>query len=432
MLVSLGFRGGLIVRCAVRTLSVIALLLAYGCGSSNSPTAPSSESPTTPSQPTMTALAVNGADSVTVGQTSPFAASAGFSDGTTQNVTNSATWQSSNSAIATVSSDGIVTAVSAGTVIITATYQGESATRTTRVAYAGSPLEPYQYQAFNGSTVTLYAMTGLETALLAPSPDLDVSTLNRIVAAFDGIYGAYQAATGRTPSLNVNFHGLSTVAVVPSTCGAGCGYLGATGIEVMTPFFTVLYQGMRDRNEFDQAVAYEFGRNFWFYSGQLEYKSPTPDSIVTGYAVFMRFISMDRAGLAGGPFNGVPFGTFRSEVEALTDRYVADASRNWNNTLGVAQGVANPMGLGATDLFASFLFKLTRRFGDPFVDRLWQEVGRRPAAATTQDAVDNFILAASAAGNANLTAVFEQTWRWPVSDAAKREAERYGPPTPTL
>jgi uncharacterized protein YjdB len=43
-----------------------------------------------------------------------------FSDGTTRNISASATWQSSNTGIATVSTSGLVFGVSVGTVTITA------------------------------------------------------------------------------------------------------------------------------------------------------------------------------------------------------------------------------------------------------------------------------------------------------------------------
>jgi hypothetical protein len=47
-----------------------------------------------------------------------------MSDGSTQVVTSSATWQSSNAGVATVSGSGLVTAVAAGETDIRATYQG--------------------------------------------------------------------------------------------------------------------------------------------------------------------------------------------------------------------------------------------------------------------------------------------------------------------
>lgn len=59
-----------------------------------------------------------------------------------------------------------------------------------------------------------------------------------------------------------------------------------------------------------------------------------------------------------------------------------------------------------------------------FVGRLWQEVGKRPAAKTTQDSLDNFVIAASAAAKKDLSSLFAERWRWPISDTAKAEAAR--------
>ena len=71
--------------------------------------------------------------------------------------------------------------------------------------------------------------------------------------------------------------------------------------------------------------------------------------------------------------------------------------------------------------------RLMRDHGGPkFLRALWHEAAQRPAARTTQDAVDNFILAASAAARQNLTDQFAQ-WRWPTSDAALAEADELYP-----
>jgi len=63
-----------------------------------------------------------------VGGSSQFAASAALTGGTTQDVTSTATWSSSNSAVATVSASGLVTAVASGTAVITATYSNVAGT----------------------------------------------------------------------------------------------------------------------------------------------------------------------------------------------------------------------------------------------------------------------------------------------------------------
>jgi hypothetical protein len=68
-----------------------------------------------------------------VGATGQFKATATLSDGTKQDVTAASTWTSSNTAVATVTAAGLVTAVSAGSTVITATYQGTAAKDTIQV-----------------------------------------------------------------------------------------------------------------------------------------------------------------------------------------------------------------------------------------------------------------------------------------------------------
>jgi hypothetical protein len=201
---------------------------------------------------------------------------------------------------------------------------------------------------------------------------------------------------------------------------------GATGIELTPGCFRELYDGVAKRNEYDQALPYEFGRNFWFYSPQLAYKQGADSgSVVTGYAVFMRFPALAAAGVKLGPFRDRSGDEFRREVERLVDLYVADPSLTWENTLKVGAAPKNPMDLNGTDLFASFCFRLCRDYGGwKFAARLWQEAAKRPTAKTTQDAIDNFVLAGSLAAGKDLTLLFSRTWRWPVSESARREAAK--------
>lgn len=281
-------------------------------------------------------------------------------------------------------------------------------------------LEPISYRSFQNASLILHAWPGQHHVFLTQSASLDHCTLIRIRDVFDHVYEFYQTTTRQSPIAYSTHRGLLTIAEVQDTCGAGCGYLGFTGIELMPETFNVLYQSVKDRNEFDQALFYEFGRNFWFYGSKLEYKPPQNSaSVTTGYAVFMRFLSMESAGVQGGPYNGVSFTQFRQAVEGLVDSYQSNPTLNWHNTLAVGQAPSNPLNLGGADLFASFLFRLRRDYGgNSFVTRLWYEVNLRPAANTTQDTVDNFVVAASKAAGHNLANLFTSTWRWPLSQSA--------------
>lgn len=77
----------------------------------------------------VTSLAITpGNSTVRVGQTQQMTATATNSDGTTKDVSNTATWQSSNAGVASVSSTGLVTGLTAGSTTLTATLGTNSAT----------------------------------------------------------------------------------------------------------------------------------------------------------------------------------------------------------------------------------------------------------------------------------------------------------------
>lgn len=75
--------------------------------------------------------------SIQVGQQQQFTETAHYSNGTTTNVTTSATWSSSNTLLATVSG-GLATGKAAGTVTITGVFSGKTATASLTVTSSGT------------------------------------------------------------------------------------------------------------------------------------------------------------------------------------------------------------------------------------------------------------------------------------------------------
>src|SRR5439155_4793314 len=66
--------------------------------------------------------------------TQQFTAIGTFSDGSTANLTATATWQSSNAGVASVNSSGLATGIAAGTATITASQGAKSGSATLTVA----------------------------------------------------------------------------------------------------------------------------------------------------------------------------------------------------------------------------------------------------------------------------------------------------------
>lgn len=293
---------------------------------------------------------------------------------------------------------------------------------------------PADYTTFDGKKLKLHAWRGKHVAFLTKEEGLDAKLMAGLCDTFDKVQAYYRDATGRDPQKAKHLDGLATVAEVDQTCGAACGYLGATGIELTPGCFTDLYSGWQTNGTVDQALPYEFGRNFWFYSPQLAYQKPVSDrSVVTGYAVFMRMMALDAAGAKLGPFRDKSGAEFRQIMESLVDLYEADKTLTWDNTLKVDAAPKNPLGLNGTDLFASFCLRLARDHGGrEFVKRLWHAAGELPKAATTQDAVDNFVIAASRGAKKDLGPHFADRWRWPVSAAARKTAAEVKPSPPAV
>src|SRR4051812_24864217 len=105
--------------CLNRSVAVfILLIVSTACSSNSTPTSPTAASAT------VSAVAVTGSTvSKSVVQ---MTAMATLTDGTTRDVTSSATWTTSNAAIAAVSTSGRVTILGNGEVDVRASYQNVS------------------------------------------------------------------------------------------------------------------------------------------------------------------------------------------------------------------------------------------------------------------------------------------------------------------
>lgn len=135
------------------------------------------KSAVTVGNPTLSQVFVSPATNTSnVGTTEQFRASAYFADGTAQDVTDSATWTSSNTKIATVenaggANPGLALAVTNGSTLIKATFEGMSAT---------SPLN---------------VTTGVNTQMI---PLMDMTSASQNYLGFEG--GLYENSSDNVPS----------------------------------------------------------------------------------------------------------------------------------------------------------------------------------------------------------------------------------------
>jgi len=291
------------------------------------------------------------------------------------------------------------------------------------------------YMSFDGNLLSRTVWEGRNIAYLTESGSLDPGVMALLVEATDAAYDFYFAATNRKPSYSRHVNGKLTLTQVPTTCGAGCGFLGFTGIEILSPYFTEMYDAVRLRHQYNQIPFYELGRNFWYYGGQLAYKSPdNTGTVTTAFAVAMRNILMDALGFTGTPLGNRPWADNIRYVNGLTDGYARNPAHDWFTTLRVGMGVNDVSTNGSSSLFASLLQRLRSDYprpGEAFLRDLWTTAGTYPAATTSLGAVNNFFLAACAGTQLNLTDLIETSWKFPLSTSAKSTAATlYGSSVP--
>jgi hypothetical protein len=305
--------------------------------------------------------------------------------------------------------------------------------------------QSFNYTSFRSETLKRYPYEGRNLVLLADDRHFDPETIQEILTILDQAYFYYLRITGNPPlpTPENDARGLLPIAVVRDTCGAGCGRLGSQGIEIQPQYLDELYLAYQQSGTLHHLIFYELGRNFWGATLQkkLDYHHNSEEKdyrvVAEGFALFMQFQAMNAAGVTPAPFRGLPFEQYRHEIRRYLEIYLADPSLTWENTLQVyafpeiPDCAARQLCLSPANLLAAFWLDLHDRYGDHFTQRFFWEVQRLPDTRTTQDAVDNFVLAASAGADRNLSDLFTQTWRWPLSDQARQELQRrYGNPIP--
>jgi hypothetical protein len=184
---------------AIAPLAILFIATLVGCGGSSS----NSKSEVTPppsGPPPVVPVNIEiqpAAPNLNVGANQAFTATEIFSDGSTQDVTGSATWSSTASAVATVSSGGTVTGVTQGAATLTAALPSGSLTGYTILTVGSLP-------ASGGSANFYVAIDGNDTwsgTLPAPNSgatDGPFLTLNRARQAVNGKAGTIVQIRGGT------------------------------------------------------------------------------------------------------------------------------------------------------------------------------------------------------------------------------------------
>ncbi|HRZ58694.1 MAG TPA: calcium-binding protein [Candidatus Paceibacterota bacterium] len=294
------------------------------------------------------------------------------------------------------------------------------------VDYAPLAFQPETWKA-KGQSTMLLPWAGSNVVFLTTLSTYDAQLMAHWVRALDGGWALYADLTGRRPEPLKQLGGKATIAAVPDadyTCGAGCGFIGASGIE-LAMFYDWNYPALqRDPQAIPHYVFYEMGRNFYTFGDR-------HSCFTTGFAVFMRYVCMDTLGChdedrrtreiiedaqAQVRRAGLPFLRTFTNADGLSEK----EPRLKNAAGELIQPSDQPV------TYASAMLRLWREQGaNPWLRRFCRFLRECPEAPESTRAGAwqqcwNWYLAASLAAQRDLSTVFVEDWRLPLSEGTRK------------
>ena len=271
-----------------------------------------------------------------------------------------------------------------------------------------------------GHATELVPWEGEALIFLASGGDQDPAVMSTFVGNLDAGWKLYADLTGAQPRPHKILEGKPTIAAVPNgtTCGYGCGYVGATGIE-MTHFHDGHLPAVtKNPKAVPHAYFYEMGRNYFTFGRR-------HDCFTTGFAVFMRYVCMDSLDL-----HDIDKGTRETIFAAIGAYEKSDLPflRTFTNADGLSEK-QNRLKTSPTDqpvMYASAMLHLWKTHGDDWLRRFYRQLATCPPAnAKSKDGAQqqcyHWLLAASCAAKADLSPTFVDKWRLELTPEQKTE-----------
>ncbi|RLS58210.1 MAG: hypothetical protein DWH91_02830 [Planctomycetota bacterium] len=296
------------------------------------------------------------------------------------------------------------------------------------------PGEPIEYQPFfpdrwqtKNQSTKLFPWEGEHVVLLTTTADLDAKTMATFLKRLDVGWKLYADLVGQSPRSFKQHNGKVTFACVPDasfTCGAGCGYMGMTGIEI-AGFYRGFNGGpgdydtvLKDQELFFDYYFYEMGRNYYLFEDRISLFS-------TGFPVAMRHVCMEDV----KKWKGQDTST-RGWIDRFEEAY--SKSNVPFEQAFVPFGAKAPLRLNDIDgkpfesadltiLYASGFLKLRKdNGGNEWVKKFHKHLFDCPPSSPVDIAgakgqLLNWVVAASLAAEQDLSTLFRDRWRFPLA-----------------
>lgn len=282
--------------------------------------------------------------------------------------------------------------------------------------------EVVAYTSFQGEALTLVRYTGRHLSLLVPEvwPDSEGFTdveLRLLLDRSDLLYEHFRDLMQGEPL----GEGPLQMAFVPGTCGFGCGYVGAKGIEIANDRGAVeAVKRELGRGLLHDVVVHEMAHNFDLYSAQLHY---LPDA-AHAWTDFINFHIYTYSRLPR--FDVAPDEVLHDAIERFWSPYFNRPDADW--PLCVRDGQCE--GISRNGAWAGVSLLTALHYGPGAIKQSMRFLAERPSPPP-EDAAgkEDLRIAAHAAGAGLNFACHVDTWRWQASTPLRADmAARYGQP----
>ena len=295
------------------------------------------------------------------------------------------------------------------------------------IDYAPLAFQPKTWQE-RGMDTQMMVWPGKGIVFLVQPGAYEPELMKKWVNRLDQGWALYRDITGRSPRLFKQVGNQPVIAAVPAggfTCGAGCGYVGSTGIE-LAMFHTDNYPALKaDPESMPHYVYYEMGRNFYTFGDR-------HSCFITGFAVFMRYVCMDAIGC-----KDVDLPTRRT-IESLEPMFKSsklDFVELFTNAAGTGEKghrIKDAKGRAITPsdqpcTYASAMMRLHRECGgNDWLKRFFAQLALCPEVkpSSPEDARTqcwNWMICASVAAKRDLSPVFADEWGLAIHAEARAQ-----------
>jgi len=266
----------------------------------------------------------------------------------------------------------------------------------------------------------MLAWEGEEVVLLTKKGVYDAAVITAFVDRLDAGWKTYRELIGAEPRSTRTMYGKPTICALPRadlSCGYGCGYIGQTGIEVSAFHQIDLPAFEKQPDGFQHYYFYEMGRNYFVFGDR-------HSLFQTGYAVFMRYVCMDALACVDGDPRT------RKTIEACEDIYAKSELKFFDTFTNLGNGEKrNRLAISPSDqpvMYATAMLKLRKDYGgDAWTKRFFHNLRkckavRATSVASAKTQCYNWLVCASVAAQQDLSVVFADRWRMPLSTAQRK------------